>query len=74
MESRPFYPLFYASIGVVESEDYGKTVSYRSKAPVLDKSEFDPSSVTGPWVLYDRDIYRMWYVLVLIGYEIRRIN
>ena len=56
------YPLFYASIGVVESEDYGKTVSYRSKAPVLDKSEFDPSSVTGPWVLYDRDIYRMWYV------------
>ena len=42
--------------------NYGKTVSYRSKAPVLDKSEFDPSSVTGPWVLYDRDIYRMWYV------------
>lgn len=55
-------PLFYASIGVAESNDRGLTVDYRSLVPIMDRSKFDPTSVTGPWVIRDNDKYKMWYV------------
>jgi hypothetical protein len=55
-------PLFYAAIGAAESPDMGRTIDWRSKAPILDRSEHDPVSVTGPWVLFDHGKFRMWYV------------
>ncbi len=55
-------PLFYAAIGAAESPDMGETISWRSKAPILDRSEDDPATVTGPWVLLEHGKFRMWYV------------
>ena len=62
------YPLFYAAIGSAESNDMGETIAWRTSAPVLDRSEYDPSAVTGPWVMYENGAYRMWYVSGL-GWE-----
>jgi predicted GH43/DUF377 family glycosyl hydrolase len=56
------HPLFFAAIGAAESDDMGRTISWRSIAPILDRSEFDPAGVTGPWVLHDQGRFRMWYV------------
>ena len=56
------YPLFYASIGYAESDNNGKTINYRSTAPIMDRSIHDPTSVTGPCVIFDDDKYKMWYV------------
>lgn len=55
-------PLFYASIGVAESDDMGLSIRWRSSEPVLDRSRYDPTSVTGPWVMLDNDHFKMWYV------------
>lgn len=55
-------PLFYASIGLAVSNDKGNTFRRISPAPILSRSEFDPCLVTSPFVLFDRDIWRMWYV------------
>ena len=55
-------PLFYAAIGVAESGDMGETIDWRCNAPIMDRSEFDPMSVTGPWVLLENGRFRMWYV------------
>ena len=55
-------PLFFAAIGAAESDDMGRSICWRSAAPILDRSEYDPASVTGPWVLHDRGSFRMWYV------------
>lgn len=56
------HPLFYASIGCAESEDMGLTISNRSIAPILDRSIYDPTGVTGPCVLLENGLYKMWYV------------
>lgn len=63
------YPLFFAAIGCAESDDMGRTISRRSAAPILDRSEFDPAAVTGPWVLFDQQKFRMWYVSGLRWFE-----
>lgn len=55
-------PLFYAAIGAAESEDLGRSISWRSKAPIVDRSDVDPVTVTGPWVLFEDGRFRMWYV------------
>jgi hypothetical protein len=55
-------PLFYASIGALETSDFGLTCDWRSRAPVMARSEHDPCHVTGPWVLLERGLWRMWYV------------
>lgn len=55
-------PLFYAAIGAAESEDFGRSISWRSEAPIVDRSNIDPVTVTGPWVLFENGRYRMWYV------------
>lgn len=55
-------PLFYATIGAAESDDMGRSISWRTRAPVMERSEHDPASVTGPWVLREGGRYRMWYV------------
>lgn len=55
-------PLFFAAIGAAESDDLGRTICWRSRAPILDRSEIDPITVTGPWVLHENGKFRLWYV------------
>ena len=54
-------PLFYASIGVAESQD-GKIFQRLSSAPLLSRSEADPCLVTSPHVYMDGQQWRMTYV------------
>jgi hypothetical protein len=55
-------PLFYASIGLAVSSDGGDSFTRVSAAPIMGRSEFDPCLVTGPSVLLDNALWRMWYV------------
>jgi len=55
-------PLFYTAIGLAGSEDAGKTFRKMFKAPVLARSEFDPWMVSGPFVMLEQGIWRMWYL------------
>ena len=55
-------PLFYASIGLAESDDGGTTFRKFTAAPIMQRSEFDPCLVTAPYVLHDQGRWRMWYV------------
>ena len=55
-------PLFYSSIGLAVSRDMGRTFSRVSTAPIIGRSEFDPCLVTGPCVIKDGGLWRMWYV------------
>jgi hypothetical protein len=55
-------PLFYSAIGLLETRDMGRTAAWRSSVPILDRDIHDPYSVTGPWVLLEAGVWRMWYV------------
>jgi predicted GH43/DUF377 family glycosyl hydrolase len=55
-------PLFYASIGLAVSEDAGLTFHKMFASPILGRSEVDPCFVSGPFVMIDNGIWRMWYV------------
>jgi len=53
--------LNYNSIGLVLSEDEGKTFHKPFKAPVLARSEYDPCFVASPLVMIEGNIWRLWY-------------
>jgi sucrose-6-phosphate hydrolase SacC (GH32 family) len=55
-------PLFYAAIGIAKSADGGTTFEKFTAAPIMQRSGIDPCLVTAPFVLRDRDRWRMWYV------------
>ena len=55
-------PLFYASIGLAESMDGGRSWVKYSPAPIMSRSEFDPCLVTSPHVMFHDGRYRMTYV------------
>jgi hypothetical protein len=55
-------PLFYASVGMIETSDFGETYDARSVVPVLGRSIHDPCHVTGPFVMLENEVWRMWYV------------
>lgn len=56
-------PLFYTSIGLAISADDGRTFNKYSKAPILDRSEYDPWMVSGGTVLkLDEGNWMMWYL------------
>lgn len=55
-------PLFYASIGLAESVDGGRSWTKYSLAPILARSEFDPCLVTSPHVMHHQGCYLMTYV------------
>ncbi len=56
-------PLFYASIGLAISDDGGITFKKYSKAPILQRSEYDPCLVTAPNVIsLKNDKFYMSYV------------
>jgi len=54
--------LFYSSIGLAVSDDGGLTFVKASPAPIVARGEFDPCLVTGPFVLREGGVWRMWYV------------
>jgi|SRR5215831_17057686 len=49
------------SIGLAIYDPATKTFQRCSKAPLIDRSNIDPFSVSYPFVLEDGGIYRMWY-------------
>lgn len=49
------------SIGLAKSTNsFNEFIKY-SKAPILDRSDEDPFSISYPFILFDNGIYRMWY-------------
>jgi hypothetical protein len=55
-------PLFYASVGLAESDDGGVTFRRIANVPVLARGEHDPCLVTSPCVRREGGTWRMWYV------------
>lgn len=49
------------SIGLAIYDPPTKTFQRCSKAPLLDRNDADPYSISYPFVLEDAGIYRMWY-------------
>lgn len=49
------------SIGLAISEHDGKGFTKYSRAPIMDRSDEDPFSISYPSVMLDNGIYRMWY-------------
>jgi hypothetical protein len=49
------------SIGLAVSAGPGESFVKQSRAPVVDRSDADPFSVSYPWVLCEQDRWRMWY-------------
>jgi hypothetical protein len=49
------------SIGLAVGDAGGLLFHKHGRAPVLDRSEADPFSLSYPWVLHDRGVFRMWY-------------
>jgi hypothetical protein len=49
------------SIGLAVSEDGGSSFGKFSRAPILDRSDADPWSLSYPWVLCEGGDWRMWY-------------
>jgi hypothetical protein len=49
------------SIGLAVSEGPGLPFVKVSRAPILDRSHDDPYSLSYPWVLVEKGLWRMWY-------------
>jgi|ERR1051326_345114 hypothetical protein len=49
------------SIGLAVYDPKTQTFERHGKAPLLDRSEADPYSISYPFILEDNGIYRMWY-------------
>ncbi len=49
------------SIGLARYNNILKKFEKVSRAPILDRSDEDPFSISYPSILYDRGVYRMWY-------------
>ena len=52
---------FYFWIGLAISNGNGEFVRY-SKAPILPCHEYDPFLTGAPYVLYDSQVWKMWYI------------
>ncbi|HEY1037796.1 MAG TPA: hypothetical protein VGF30_00245 [Bacteroidia bacterium] len=55
-------PLFYTAIGLAISKDNGKTFKKYSKAPIMERSAFDPWMVSGGTVLKQGNDWTMYYI------------
>ena len=53
---------FRWSIGLAISNDIGKTFEKFSNGPILDRNHIDPYMVSSPTVIYDDDLWRMYYI------------
>ena len=50
------------SIGLAISEDSGITFKKYSEGPICDRSIDEPFFNTAPYVLFDQNIWKMWYI------------
>ena len=48
--------------GLAISKNNGKTFKRWSKAPILERNRFDPYINTAPWVIREKDYFRIYYV------------
>ena len=53
---------FYLNVGLACSDDGGASYQRVSDAPLLDRNEVDPFLIASPWIIIERDLWRMWYV------------
>ena len=53
---------FRNSIGLAESKDFGRTFVKKFKGPVLDRTKDEPHFVASSCVIYDENIYKIWYL------------
>jgi predicted GH43/DUF377 family glycosyl hydrolase len=49
------------TIGLARSDGPGLAFEKCSRAPLLDRCEVDPFSISYPWVMHDGDRWKMWY-------------
>lgn len=49
------------TIGLAKENFYTKKFEKVSKAPIIDRSNEDPFSISYPSILFDNGIYKMWY-------------
>jgi len=49
------------AIGLAISKDGGQTYERISLAPIMDRSDADPYTLSYPWVIHDNGEWRMWY-------------
>lgn len=52
---------FRNSIGLAIAEEGSPVFRKFSRAPILDRSELDPFTLSYPWVLRDGQTWKMWY-------------
>lgn len=60
--NRRFTSPYALSIGVVKVSEENKKYEKIYNGPILDRSKFDPISVSAPMVIYDEGIFKMWYI------------
>lgn len=49
------------SIGLATLDKNSGEFKRHSLAPILDRNHVDPFSISYPWVMYDNNIWKMWY-------------
>jgi len=50
------------SIGLAISEDFGQTFAKFSKGPICDRSINEPFFNTAPYILFEGNTWKMWYI------------
>jgi len=55
-------PLYHTGIGLATMSQECRNLTKFSVAPILSTSQYDPCNITGPYVMRENGIYRMWYV------------
>jgi hypothetical protein len=50
------------SIGVVIVKNNGTVFEKIFEGPIMDRSIFNPIAVSAPFVLFEKDIFKMWYI------------
>ncbi|OEU70991.1 MAG: hypothetical protein BA863_18840 [Desulfovibrio sp. S3730MH75] len=53
---------FRNAIGIAISEDGGETFQKFSNGPIVDRSPVDPCFVAGTCVMYEQNMFKMWYI------------
>lgn len=49
------------SIGIARSRDNGMTFDKLYEGPIMDRTRVEPYFTTAPFVMYENDVYKMWY-------------
>ena len=53
---------FRNSIGLAVSYDNGNTFKKKYEGPIMDRTKFEPQFNATPHVIFDENIYKMWYL------------